>query len=63
MPCGLLPFPASPLDFTRVPFSRKGRVHIESCCNQCNFRNLGRLDDFDYEEQQHSAECGGSQWE
>jgi hypothetical protein len=24
------------LDFTRVPFSKNGRVHVESCCNQCN---------------------------
>jgi hypothetical protein len=35
------------LDFTRVPFGKNGRVHVESCCNQCNFRMLKSIDDFD----------------
>ncbi len=63
LPCGGMPFPPSPLDFTRMSFSKNGRVHIESCCNRCNFRILGRLNDFDCQERQHAAECGGPQAE
>jgi len=48
------------LDFTRVPFSKNGRVHVESCCNQCNFRMLKWIDDFDDQEWRHAAECQGS---
>jgi len=48
-----------PLDFTRVPFSKNGRVHVESCCSQCNFRMLKSTDDFDDQERRHAAECQG----
>src|SRR5580765_6494842 len=44
-------------DFTRVPFSKNGRVHVESCCSQCNFRMLKSNDDFDDQERRHAAEC------
>jgi hypothetical protein len=34
--------PASTLDFTRSSFRKDGRVHIESCCNQCGLKNRGK---------------------
>jgi hypothetical protein len=52
----LLPRPQA---FTRVPFSKGGRVHVESCCSQCNFRMLNSTDDFDDQERRHAAECQG----
>jgi hypothetical protein len=51
--------PPRPLDFTRVPFSKNGRVHVESCCNHCNFRMLKWIDDLDDQERRHAAECQG----
>ena len=50
-------------DFTRVSFSKNGRVHVESCCSQCNFRMLKSLDAFDDQERQHAAECRGPRQE
>jgi hypothetical protein len=61
--CGAVSFPASPFNFTRAAFSKNGRVHIESRCNQCGFRIVGRLHDFDHKEQQHAARCGGLETE
>ncbi len=59
-----VPFPASPLDFTRGPFSKNGRTHIESRCNQCGFRSVGRtFDEFDDQEREHAARCMGSETE
>jgi hypothetical protein len=53
------PFPPRPLDFTRVLFSKNGRVHVESCCSKCNFRMLKSTDDFDDQERRHATECQG----
>jgi hypothetical protein len=51
--------PPRSLGFARLPFSKNGRVHVESCCSQCNFRILKWLEDFDDQEQRHSTECPG----
>ena len=51
--------PPRPPDFSRVSFSKNGRVHVESCCSQCNFRMLKSTDDFDDQERGHAAECQG----
>lgn len=59
LPGSGMSLPPWPLDFTRVPFSKNGRVHVESCCNQCNFRILKWIDDFDAQERSHAAECQG----
>jgi hypothetical protein len=59
LPSGSVPGPPRRLGFTRVPFSKNGRVHIESCCERCNFRILEWLDDFDDQERRHTAECPG----
>ncbi len=62
--CDTFAFPASPPDFTRGPFSKNGRTHIESRCNQCGFRILGQTcEDFDDQEQEHAARCAGSEAE
>ncbi len=62
--CNAVPFPASPLDFTRGPFSKNGRTHVESRCNQCGFRIVGRtFDEFDDQEREHAARCMGSETE
>jgi len=47
------------MGFTRVPFSKNGRVHVESCCDQCNLRILEWHNDFDEQERRHAAECPG----
>ena len=53
--------PARSLDFTRAPFSMRGRTHIESRCNQCGFRIVGTTGrDFDDQEREHAAVCSGS---
>jgi hypothetical protein len=53
--------PASTLDFTRSSFRKDGRVHIESCCNQCGLRIAAKTSpDFDVEEREHAATCEGS---
>lgn len=54
------PFAARSLDFTRRSFGTRNRVHVESCCNQCGFKILGKLDSFDEQEQEHARNCGGS---
>ena len=59
LPDSGMSLPARPLDFTRVPFSKHGRVHVESCCSQCNFRMLKSTDDFDDQERRHAAVCQG----
>ena len=51
--------PAGRPDFIRVPFSKGGHIHIESCCIRCNFRILAWLGNFDEQEQQHALECRG----
>jgi len=51
--------PPRPPDFARVPFSKNGRVHVESCCSRCNFRMLKSNDDFNDQERRHAAECHG----
>ena len=57
-PGDLMSLPPS-LGFARLPFSKNGRVHVESCCSQCNFRILKWHEDFDDQEQRHTAECRG----
>jgi hypothetical protein len=48
-------------DFTRAQFSRNGRVHTESRCNDCGFRITATTSDiFDNEEQEHARACRGS---
>lgn len=51
---------SSPLDFTRGSFGVRNRVHMESRCNQCGFKIVGKLDSFDEQEQEHARNCGGS---
>jgi len=51
--------PTRPLDFARVPFSKNGLVHVESCCSRCNFRMVKWTGDFDDQERRHAAECQG----
>ena len=51
--------PAKFPGFTRVSFSKNGRVHIESCCDQCNFRILEWRADFDKQERRHATDCSG----
>ena len=63
---GNTPSPAWSLrpDFTRALFSRNGRVHTESRCNQCGFRITATTSDsFDDEEQEHARTCRGSEAE
>jgi hypothetical protein len=51
----------SKLDFTRALFSKNGRVHTESRCNQCGFRIIATTcDSFANEEQEHARACRGS---
>jgi hypothetical protein len=45
LPGSGMSLPPRGLDFTRAPFSKNGLVHVESCCNQCNFRMLKWIDD------------------
>jgi hypothetical protein len=59
LPGSGMSLPRRPLDFTRLLFSKYGRVHVESCCNQCNFRMLKWIDDFDDQERRHAAQCQG----
>jgi hypothetical protein len=51
-------------DFTRAQFSRDGRIHAESRCNQCGFRITATpTDSFDNEEEEHARACQGSEAE
>ena len=59
LPGSGMSLPPRPLDFTRLPFSKNGRVPVESCCSQCNFRMLKWIDDLDDQERRHAAECQG----
>ena len=59
LPGAGMSLPPSPTDFKRVPFSKNGRVHVESCCSQCNFRMLTSTGGFDNQERRHAAECQG----
>jgi hypothetical protein len=52
-----------PLAFTRMSFIKNGRVHVESCCERCNFRILEWRKDFRRQERRHEAECSGTQVE
>lgn len=56
---GTIPLAASLLDFTRGLFGVRNRVHVESRCNQCGFKIVGKLDSFDEQEQEHARDCGG----
>ncbi|HWR14802.1 MAG TPA: hypothetical protein VN577_08225 [Terriglobales bacterium] len=49
------------IDFTHAQYiGKNGRVHIESCCNHCNFRVAEKTsNDFDGEEQSHATYCEG----
>jgi hypothetical protein len=59
LPGAAVSLPSKFLGFTRVSFSKNGRVHVESCCDQCNFRILEWRADFDQQERRHSADCSG----
>ena len=54
-----IPSVGRPLDFTRESFGVRNRVHLESRCNQCGFKIVGKLDSFDEQEQEHTRTCGG----